>query len=123
MVEHVVLQHQAQQLTPHVLRRKALYGLLSDTISCCGYRKRGYIVACSTVAVAVFAVLAAVPFEEETAVIAAILFFFASVDVSVQCALWTSFGPIKILWTLLGLAGLAGRPSCAGQVRRGSCTI
>eukprot|EP01051_Picozoa_sp_SAG22_P007056 SAG22_NODE_484_length_9912_cov_23.425150_6_plen_299_part_00 len=61
---------------------KALYGLLSDTLSCCGYRKRGYIIFCSTIAVAVFAVLAAVPFEEETAVIAAILFFFGSVDVA-----------------------------------------
>lgn len=61
---------------------KALYGLLSDTISCCGYRKRGYIVFCSAIAVAVFATLAIVPFDIETAVIAAILFFFGSVDVA-----------------------------------------
>ena len=31
-----------------------------DTISCCGYRKRGYIICCSAVAVGVFAVLVAV---------------------------------------------------------------
>lgn len=61
---------------------KALWGTLSDSLPIFGYPKGGYIVVLSFVGVGAFAVLAAVPIEEDQSQISAVMFFSANVMVS-----------------------------------------
>jgi len=62
---------------------KALFGAVSDAVPLCGYSKSVYIVFTAIVGTAAFALLATVELNQDSAEVAAAMFFFGSLELAV----------------------------------------
>ena len=62
---------------------KALFGAVSDAFPLCGYSKSVYVVITVILGTGAFAMLAVVQLTVDTATYAAVMFFFASLELAV----------------------------------------